>query len=848
METIDCSEKGLTSLSITQILPANVTHLKLCHNNIGEVKENSFWKQPELRVLELNHNKIRLVHERAFKALTKLEYLDLSFNNFDYSVIHIDMFNSHSLHLRTLKLTSRLEQSQYPTGALRKLFKMEALHINGIDVDVFPEDIANLPSLSTLNLQVPCRRGGGRNLTVQWLSHLKTSTVEDLSLQSNGLDYIDKRSFVNFTNLKTLNLANNRNLPFDHATEVLSSIGTTPLESLILDGISTRHVVVLDSKHFCNDIGGKVRRISLKRNSIYQLSYQLFRCFDKLEVISMGFDSPLSWSKGKYPAKDCQMFHMLPNTLKVLDLSHMYQSIRNNFFNIYDTSKQILTSEFYFMKTMEKLNAYVSFTPSNESFKMPKAQKNLYNFYIPPNIEVINLDYNGFRGNVRPRMINEDNNLKALSLLGLNYAKEYKTLFPIHGLNKMQFADFSKGNIYLRDELNELREPILPELRVLNVSWNNLGSQSALLPFLFRTMPKLVILDITHNGIGSLPGSTFSTLYRLESLSLSGNHLANNVDINFSSLTQMKVLNLSHNAFISVPQKLFEQLEFLNNYSHLILDIRANPLICSCATYTSIEWIQSTQVDIAHRESLTCEFGNRSQTIVSLSLESLREQCQQPEAHYLLKMSLVAAATLMVVITMGVLLYRRRWLLRWHYYRIKHANLRRKQYYQLRLSNRMDYDAYVIYCETVDENINVVSRELRQALEDDRNFKIFFNGRDDNGGACKADEIIRGIEQSRKVIILVTPDLIKDDWCMFALHMVIEGGYLENTVCILLQDNVDVLAMPKILFKLTGPYSGIRVIEYEADVWHDEGSDKQRLFYELIANFLKVDSSSGCFR
>ena len=97
------SDKGITDSELSEIceyFPRLIESLHLQYNFITEIKNDTFSKLPNLRVLHLSGNPISKIHPDAFIKNTKLQYI--------YIIAHIGDTDSLVHQLHKLKLNQKV--------------------------------------------------------------------------------------------------------------------------------------------------------------------------------------------------------------------------------------------------------------------------------------------------------------------------------------------------------------------------------------------------------------------------------------------------------------------------------------------------------------------------------------------------------------------------------------------------------------------------------------------------------------------------------------------------------------------------------------------------------------------
>ncbi len=96
------------------------------------------------------------------------------------------------------------------------------------------------------------------------------------------------------------------------------------------------------------------------------------------------------------------------------------------------------------------------------------------------------------------------------------------------------------------------------------------------------------------------------------------------------------------------------------------------------------------------------------------------------------------------------------------------------------------YDGFIVYSS---EDRGWVHHTLREEMEEKRGLKLCIYMRDVLAGGVLADRIDTAMQESRKTVIVLSPNFVQSEWCQFDMHMA------ENR---LMADGVDVV-VPVIL-------------------------------------------------
>jgi Leucine-rich repeat (LRR) protein len=234
--TVDLTDKDLTSLPESFGGLSNLKILHLAHNNLSDLPE-SFGELFNLQQLTLTSNRMTKLPE-SFGNLSALSALLLNYNNLTTLPESFGRLSSLTeLNLNGNQLTT-LPKS---FGRLSSLTK---LNLYGNQLTTLPESFGNLRLLSTLILknnrliELPKSFGGLSNLAVLHLSDNKLTTLpesfgnlsmlEDLFLLNNRLAKLPE-SFGGLSRLTDLNLDGNRLIKLPESFGGLSNLQTVNL-------------------------------------------------------------------------------------------------------------------------------------------------------------------------------------------------------------------------------------------------------------------------------------------------------------------------------------------------------------------------------------------------------------------------------------------------------------------------------------------------------------------------------------------------------------------------------------------------------------------------------------------
>ena len=148
---------------------------------------------------------------------------------------------------------------------------------------------------------------------------------------------------------------------------------------------------------------------------------------------------------------------------------------------------------------------------------------------------------------------------------------------------------------------------------------------TSLLPGAFSTLPKLTILNLSHNNLSDVKAKQWNGLCSLEQLDLNGNKLTRLGYAIFSPLSNLKQLYLYNNHMVSTDQNTWAGLISLEK-----LDLRVNDL--ASLPSNSFSMYMSLFIDLSFNEFITFPreiFGSSSGTarVITLRVDANPMHC-----------------------------------------------------------------------------------------------------------------------------------------------------------------------------------------------------------------------------
>ena len=243
--------------------------------------------------------------------------------------------------------------------------------------------------------------------------------------------------------------------------------------------------------------------------------------------------------------------------------------------------------------------------------------------------------------------------------------------------------------------------------------------------------------------------------------------------MNLTYLPNLKNLSLQSNLIKSFSKTMMEQFNELarKNNQSVTIDLQENILLCTCNERDFVRWIQNaktTSFNFNGIEDLMC-LNDKSNTMKILDVDNswhMTIHCLSPSIYISIS---VTAAVLLAAMIVGcsAALYRKRWWFRYKYFIVAKMYKQRQQQRQEAQRN-YEYDAFVCY-NSRDELW--ITEELQPKLEDEFGLKLCLHERDFVLGGDIMEQITSGIENSRKTLLILSPNFLASNWCHWEMSL-----------------------------------------------------------------------------
>uniref|UniRef100_A0A182SRF5 TOLL-like receptor 11 n=1 Tax=Anopheles maculatus TaxID=74869 RepID=A0A182SRF5_9DIPT len=433
---------------------SHVGSIKITNCTIVYISPQAFAGLDELYSVNLTNSGIDMIHPDTFANNTKLRLLTLSGNDLSamQSVNHNTPYMDYMLKAPTVEELdiSRCKLQELQPNAFNELKNIIYINLSENNLSNLPEGIFDhVETIEELDLSMNNIAELPKNIfakTSLAILHLKHNKI------SNNVDFVTadlQKLDLSFCQIRTIN-----NQMFK---------GMEGLTNLILKG---NHLEKIKPMAFISL--SSLRQIDLSFNNLDQISAQTFIGNKMLDIIRINNNARLKH---------------LPN--------EGFESSYNGTFNVYfmDISNcdisELADNTFKTMPQLTRLNLAWNNLQTIQPALMAHLSK-LMDLDLSNNM-IIELDEKTFQNN---------RNLNSLNLAGNQISSlDSKIFHPLQYLSELDISDCDLRTIWNDSALKAKREEVLPNLKRLNASYNQI---SEVFVSDLASMAKLRVLDIRN--------------------------------------------------------------------------------------------------------------------------------------------------------------------------------------------------------------------------------------------------------------------------------------------------------------------------------------------------------------
>ncbi|KAK7097190.1 toll-like receptor 3 [Littorina saxatilis] len=796
LRSLDLSSNNLNALpSLIFVDVTNLELLKLDHNNLKTLEKDVFQGLTHLRHLDLGHNYLQVLHNDTFSHLPHLTWLGIGSNllekleagamtglnnliNLDLSHNQLSLISSvfpprvfaslGKLQVLRLEQNDDSQMGEYPENVFNNLVSLTSLTIDTFVEVHFGQDFAALRNIHTLDLSENCKFG---HLANNSLEGFKNSSLTFLHFQGCPLNDIELCAFCELPSLKWLWLISHHWLTPNKVLESLYGLQFQNMSEILLsyvgDHLPFLHVIDSHSARFLRNIC--VSRVSMVNSALQRLAGNavtvrntpFMNCIEHVDLSQNSLEGDIS------------TFFKLINSkgpLRTLSLQDQWK------FSIGEA--QCLASEDFNCKkhlvnSFNHLSTYV--------------------FNTPPNLTYLNISSLFPHVNPLPANVTFPSATK-LEALDMSYLGMANCYFTWYGLENVKTLGLNGNYCY---NISETMFDFMDSLKQLGLS--NLGiSPDFFLSRgwrLFQNLDRLETLDLSRNNLRFADPEMLRAQTRLNKLDFSYNRFQT-VPVNVENNCDLKVLDLSHNFLTTLTSSEQSALDSLAGRHTFSLKLLGNPLECACYNLDMVEWLWHTSVllDGEGREAnYTCTTESGEITSTERVMAHWMRHWRRCLGCQIFGIAL-SAFLLQILSIVVVFVTARSWTqLCYAWKAVRRHRLPRRQHFRR--------DAYVVYSDA-ERDVILACVTLREVLEEQYSVRLLLRDRDDLPGSVRAENIVQHIDNSWKVLLLVTREFSKDEWaCGFTVQQAqrsITDTMPDRVIVVFLEEPRVLPAMPSL--------------------------------------------------
>nr|UCK81505.1 Toll-like receptor 6 [Arenicola marina] len=811
-------ELSMTNLAIANLSDEvfastpQLTSLSLRQNGIRWIDHATLNQCNRLKRLDLSDNKLQFIHREAFSVLKNLEELNLARNMLylmtagDLGAVLgplmdlrvLDIHHNYPYDVGTNATDHPLTFSQ-ENRFLQHLTQLECLEIDGVfgRNPVFSEEAGfkTLKNLRNLTLHGPMT-----NIRNDTFKVFRDVPIVSLSMIT-ALEEIEPEGFSHLPVLQHLQLSSNIHIGSGINAGTMRpwyGLRHTSIISLNLTMVfNPTHDYIKLYKNFFNDlIRTNLTSLTLDHCSLENVSMGMMAdAIPNLEYLSMENNVLVDVCKMKFTSlKALKTIYVGGQAPKnILICKRIWQ---NSPHYAYDEYRQIFVTpdrakaarnDRITEETRIQISPAVELAHCNDSEEVDTHPEALALCRVYSEGE----HYDVLEITLPPKV-------ETLSVRDALHVRPYINYFSIrvNGTSFMQHLDFATNdlvdwqgavvfmqplhqgvNINLRN--THLRSVDLSDdlYAAVNVTSLDLGGNEIAGALLGRDMDwisngtNLTTLDLSGNRITSLKSGTFTYMTRLESLVLAENAMRS-VEFSLADLKHLKHLNLMSNLLSGFDgqtmDEISELLQSRSSNESIQIDLRSNPLICSCDTLGFMEWVARYQdggIQFIGIEQYQCTYYGHLTSLLHLDrmIREMRLSCAK--AAIIISVCVSLAASILAIV-LAVCCRRHRWDIKYFFLNL---SIWRKAHSEEKVSYK--YDVFVGYCE---DDVSWVKNVLAPALEEgdeEPKLKLCMHHRDFLPGELIEENILKNMKASRKTMLILSRGFARSGWCKFETYM-----------------------------------------------------------------------------
>lgn len=669
-------------------------------------------------ILDLSHSPQKRLIFPLFPHLSKLKSLTLSNNHHKYIIRGF-------MGLKSLEI---LDLSNNDIAVVRSSFTytplLKTLNLSGneiIRLGVISNAIITLHKLQNLILDHNIHID---SITRNDTQHLINSNITYMSLFNTSIQYIEKDSFTALPFLKTLEIS----LLQEKALTNLSCGIPGSLERLYLRQI-------YNIRNFPEEA------LNCYYNASVKTIYTHSNFFNRIPKFPSNFR--VIWMQDSNASlKESSEFKDI-ETLEVLFTSY------DELLNIPDTV--------FFLKNIKKL--FITYQHRNMNSTFCIGNFTLQNF---THLEELHLTRVRSEGKLLRH------NLYGMKCLKLAYLSDINLQvienFAFETLKSLEILDLKFNRI---SYLNNFTFYGLRHLKHLDLTKNKIKFHSLYYPF--QHSHYLNTLILRDNLIEKLPSSIFLNLKYLKFLILSRNDIFPWNQKILHPNSRITALLLSGNEIDYITDTMLKEFHLVTK----TLDLSKNPFNCTkCEMHEFQNFYRKSNLSwrfpVSKQDELDYRCvepqSPRNITFAEVHLPGL--SCEQSALLIMIRRLWILSSTFIITVIFCIC-YAFRWYVKYCFFHLKTNFIIHKG--RTSTEKIFIYDAFVVYNST--DNPWVKNYLIPKLEQQEPKYRLCIHERDFKIGNLITQNIYEAIESSRNVILILSENFIKSNWCKYELHL-----------------------------------------------------------------------------
>ena len=304
-----------------------------------------------------------------------------------------------------------------------------------------------------------------------------------------------------------------------------------------------------------------------------------------------------------------------------------------------------------------------------------------------------------------------------------------------------------------------------PNIENLDLSQNFMPRNLSMFKEILQPLSNLRRLVLKKCGITDIPDMLFSPFKNIWSINLGGNKIFYWKKM-FFGVTSLTMLDLSVNSISVINQTSFPPEVLLSLKK---LNLGFNPFSCTYEQRWFLNWTKYHMKKVVNFEIYKCKHPIDMDGLLLSNYHPTVEICTPWNPVNTIIIGLAGSGTIIVLII--VLVVRCQSNIKNYIYLFRVTYNKRRGYLILDNDEDFEYNAFVVYCEA---DSDWVHTKFIQRVEKEEGLKLCIHHRDFEIGQPIIGNINKFVEKSRKVVVIISNDFAKSEWCQWEVDVVQE--------------------------------------------------------------------------